>query len=113
MWPWSLLLVLVLLPARADNQDPGVALWHDIRAALAAPDGERYFESSLKDALVPGGVNRLPGLRGTLIGVDSKGSSTKVILSMERDAPAEVTLKVSGSGRRLAIGTGKRCCSRA
>jgi hypothetical protein len=103
----ALLLTVVLLPVRADDKNPYLELWRAIREALEAPEGRRYFEESVKDALIPGGVNRLRGLRGTVASVEWTDSYAIVKLSMERDTPAEVALKLFGSARKRDIERGK------
>ena len=46
--------------AEFTREHPQVALWMKIKAALAAPDGEQYFEGQLKNSAVP-------PLKGTLV----------------------------------------------
>ena len=36
-----------------DSKHPELALWTNIKSALSASDGERYFASELKDSAVP------------------------------------------------------------
>jgi hypothetical protein len=79
-----LAIFAVGLPCLA-QEDRGRDLWTAIRLALTGPEGEEYFELSLKNALVP-------TLKGTLISAEPSEDFGRLLLGMAGSATAEVTL---------------------
>jgi tetratricopeptide (TPR) repeat protein len=82
--------------------NPELALWLNVKAELLSPDGQAYFDSSVK-----GG--RVPKLKGWLVSAKPPVKSKELLVSMEgKDQPADVTLKLVGSdGTTTAPLTGK------
>ena len=82
--------------------NPTLALWKNLKGQLLSPDGQTYFDSSMKGAAVP-------KLRGWIISAKPPAKSKELTLSMEgKDQPANVTLKLVGSdGTTAAPLTGK------
>lgn len=79
----ALWLAIPLLCGRAPSQTTQVdlqrELWSNIKRALRTPQGEQYFESSLKDAL-------LPRLKGTLLAVARQEGSIWLTLALADSA---------------------------
>src|SRR5712692_9761360 len=69
-------------------------LWIILKRALIAPDGQEYFESDLKNAWVPGGVNGLDRLRGTVISAKPLDRPSTVIIAISDKITPEVTLQI-------------------
>jgi hypothetical protein len=72
-----------------DKTHPEKALWKDLKAALTAPAGQTYFETNMKDALVP-------RLKGKLVAMTPAVKPKELILSIENSA-GDVTLKLDGA----------------
>ncbi len=72
-----------------DKTHPERALWRDLKAALTSPTGDTYFETNMKDALVP-------HLKGKLVAMTPAFKPKELILSIE-DAAGDVTLKLDGA----------------
>jgi tetratricopeptide (TPR) repeat protein len=72
-----------------DKTHPEKALWKDLKAALTAPTGDTYFETNMKDALVP-------RLKGKLVAASPASKPRELILAIENSA-GDVTLKLDGA----------------
>jgi hypothetical protein len=72
-----------------DKSHPEWALWKDLKATLTAPSGDTYFETNMKDALVP-------RLKGKLVAVSPASKPKELILAIENSA-GDVTLKLDGA----------------
>jgi tetratricopeptide (TPR) repeat protein len=72
-----------------DKTHPEWALWKDLKAALTAPEGDTYFETNMKDALVP-------RLKGKLVATTPASKPKELILAIENSA-GDVTLKLDGA----------------
>ncbi len=68
------------------KQNPELALWKNIKAALTGPDGANYFNSSMKDA-------QLPTLKGKVVRLEPENKPKTVILSLEDGTIPDATLK--------------------
>ena len=68
------------------KQNPELALWKNIKAALTGPDGANYFNSSMKDA-------QLPTLKGRVVKLEPENKPKTVILALEDGATPDATLK--------------------
>jgi len=72
-----------------DKTHPERALWKDVKAALTAPTGDTYFETNMKDALVP-------RLKGKLVAMTPATKPKELVLAIENSA-GDVTLKLDGA----------------
>ncbi len=72
-----------------DKTHPERALWKDLKAALMAAGGDTYFETNMKDALVP-------RLKGKLVAMSPALKPRELILAIE-DPAGDVTLKLDGA----------------
>jgi tetratricopeptide (TPR) repeat protein len=82
--------------------NPELALWLNLKGQLLSPEGETYFNSSMKGAQVP-------KLKGWLVSAKPPVRSKELLVSMEgKDQAPNVTLKLVGSdGATAAPLTGK------
>jgi len=101
-----LIVALVFQSARADTVNPPLALWRVIKKGLEE-SGQRFFDERVKDALIPGGVNGVRGLRGKVVSIDWELRRSILRLSMENDSAADVTLEVSAGVPLTGIEEGK------
>lgn len=70
--------------------NPSLALWKNLKGQLLSPDGQTYFDSSMKDAAVP-------KLKGWLVAAKPPVKSKELLVSMDgKDQPANVTLRLVG-----------------
>ena len=81
-------------PAQTRPQDPQRELWSSIKRELRTPGGEEYFESSLKDSL-------LPRLKGTLLAVSRQEGSIWLTLALADSATPDVTLILNSVGSKM------------
>lgn len=72
-----------------DKMHPERALWKDLKAALTSPTGDTYFETNMKDALVP-------RLKGKLVAMSPASKPKELVLAIENSA-GDVTLKLDGA----------------
>ncbi len=82
--------------------NPELALWLKVKGQLLSPDGQTYFDSSMKGAAVP-------KLKGWLVSAKPPVKSKELLVSMEsKDGTPNVTLKLVGAdGTTAAPLTGK------
>ena len=71
---------------KAAKENPQLAMWKGIKAQLTGAEGEKYFESSMKGAL-------LPTFSGKVVSMEPATRPKTVVLAVEDAATPEVTLK--------------------
>src|SRR5260370_14726752 len=74
-------------PVRVDLERQ---LWTGIKGALTGSDGEEYFQSSMKDAM-------LPRLKGNLISAVPNDSGNALVLGLTDSSTPEVALLLHGA----------------
>jgi tetratricopeptide (TPR) repeat protein len=67
-------------------KNPELTLWKNIKAELTGPDGANYFNSSMKDAL-------LPALKGKVVKLEPENRPKTVVLALEDGTTPDATLK--------------------
>jgi tetratricopeptide (TPR) repeat protein len=78
-----------------DAANPMLALWRNIRTALTKDNGQEYFDSNMKEALLPGGVNGIAKLKGKLVAVHPTGRPKKMELIVAIENPSgDATLQL-------------------
>ncbi len=78
--------------------NPQLALWLNIKGQLLSPDGQQYFDSSMKGAGLPGGAGGVTKFKGWLIKANPPVKSKELLVSLEgKDQPATVTLRLVGA----------------
>jgi len=81
----GLCAVSVIFTQVQDSEDQSsrqLTLWLNVKRSLDQPDGEKYFESNLKDALVPGGANGLHSLTGTVLSSEPANRPVELVLAL-------------------------------
>jgi hypothetical protein len=80
----TIALVAFLHPLNSlpETRDPSLALWRRIRDALLVPDGQRYFETHMKWALVPDGADGVRFFDATLIAAEPDKKPNKLFVSV-------------------------------
>ena len=93
------MLAHIATPAQKTKTEPVTAqqLWSSIKSGLTAPDGQEYFDSSFKGALVPGGASGLWYLTGTLLSAEPKDQPRVLVLAISDRSTPEVTLTFKDS----------------
>jgi hypothetical protein len=76
------------------EQNPMLALWLNIRKELTGDNGDAYFQSSVKDAGLPGGVNGVMKFKGTLISAEPETKPKQLVLAVATPTVADVTLNL-------------------
>ena len=79
--------------AAATAADPQLALWNKLKDGLKADSGQQYFESSVKDAALPGGAGGVTRFRGKLIEMKPAVRPKELIVDMNDDGTPDATLK--------------------
>ena len=80
-------------------KNPQLTLWKNIKAQLTAADGANYFNSSMKDAL-------LPTLSGKVVKLEPETRPKTILLSLEDGTTPDATLKFEAAlGGKVEPGT--------
>jgi hypothetical protein len=83
--------------AQAQNPSDATALWNAIKTGLLK-GGDEFFESSLRDALVPG--QGFHSFLGTVISCRPAEHPTEFVLAISDKIHPEVTLKLKDTEKR-------------
>ena len=94
-----------LLTLVAWAQASAVDLWIDvIRNPLQGPNGRQYFESTVKDALIPGGINGIHEFRGTLLSAKpAEAHDSGKVAKLARPVPPGAVIYFSGVPTAFAV----------
>ena len=76
------------------QSDPQFGLWYSIKQSLQ-DKGDDFFNSTVKDAEIPGGANGVKNFTGTVISVDPPDHPTKVVVGVEDGTKPDATLEFS------------------
>ncbi len=82
------------LQKRMDT-DPAFKLWYAIKTNLTGDQGEKFFNSDVKDTEIPGGAEGVKDFTGTIISVDPADRPTKIVLGVEDPTKPDATLTFS------------------
>ncbi len=74
------------------EKNPQLAFWLKLKDALIAPNGDQYFESGMKGALVP--PENVPPLKGKLVRQEPAKNPKELVLALSEPNTPEVTLKL-------------------
>jgi hypothetical protein len=90
-----ILLAILIAVTSAPAQPPtgGEAVWKAVRDGLAGPHSSEFWESNIKDALLPGSLARA-GWRGTVISSEPPDHPILLRLAMYGATMPEVTIKL-------------------
>jgi hypothetical protein len=78
--------------AELREKNPSLAFWLKLKTALNEPGGVQYFESGMKNAIIP--PEGQPTLGGTVISGKPELRPTSLVLGIEKSDTPEVTLKL-------------------
>jgi tetratricopeptide (TPR) repeat protein len=81
----------------AARANPMLALWKSIRMELMGENGPNYFEARMHDAVLPGGVNGVEKLKGTLVSASPPVRPKELVLAIENPSMPDVTLKLDSA----------------
>lgn len=96
-----------------ESTNPQLAVWVKMKRGLTGPDGKSYFESSVKEAQIPGGIEvagrKIEKLKGTVVSVvtvNPKSTAVKeVVLGISQAEMSEATLKFETPQPKIDPGT--------
>jgi len=80
----------------SDDSDPQSRLWRIVKQMPSGPRAEQTFEESVKDVLLPGGVNGLKVFEGTLVSSTPADHPKEFLVTMLNEKTPEVMLKLQG-----------------
>lgn len=73
---------------------PDLAIWRDtVKNPLLGPDGAAYFESTIKEARLPGGLNGVEALKGTIISMTPPTRPKQLVVAVYDPAVPDATLE--------------------
>ena len=74
------------------DSDPSFKLWETIKTNLTTPDGQNFFNNTVKDAEIPGtAVPGVTNFTGTVISVDPPDKPTTITLGVEDPKTPDAT----------------------
>jgi tetratricopeptide (TPR) repeat protein len=79
------------------KQNPAMALWMNLKAALTAADGQQYFDANMKGAEVPGGAGGVQTFKGKLISSKPALHPKQLVLSISDGTTPDVTLNLDAA----------------
>jgi tetratricopeptide (TPR) repeat protein len=87
--------VLIKQEEELKKTNPQLALWVKIKGELNGPNGQQYFDSSLKGAAVPPpeGIEGVKKFKGTVVSTAPDKKPTSIIVGLSGKEMSEVTLK--------------------
>jgi len=94
-------------PVRDDTKsnpsnDPQLARWLDLKRELQGPNAKQYFETFLRDAVVPAKTDSIQALRGTVLSGKPAKRPTDLVLAMSDSHTPEVTVTLRDSRQNQA-----------
>ena len=81
--------------------DPSRALWKQIKDALLAEGGERYFEEGVKGALIPGGARRVTRFRGKVLAARPEAKPTELMVAILDPEVPDVNSSSASLGKEV------------
>jgi tetratricopeptide (TPR) repeat protein len=87
--------ILIAQEEELKKTNPQLALWVKIKGELNGPNGQQYFDSSLKGAAVPPpeGIEGVKKFKGWVVNAVPEKKPTSLILGISGKEMSEVTLK--------------------
>jgi hypothetical protein len=76
--------------------NPQLALWVNIKRELSGPNGQQYFDTNLKGAAIPGGVEGIQKFKATVVSTttDKLKRTTSIVVGISAKEMSEVTLNL-------------------
>jgi tetratricopeptide (TPR) repeat protein len=76
------------------KSNPQLAMWLNLKKELTGPNGQQFFESSMKGAMVPGGAGGVQKFKGTIIEAKPAVRSKELVVGLADPKVPEITLKL-------------------
>lgn len=77
------------------DTDPAFKMWYSVKQGLTGDNGDSFFNSSVKDAEIPGGAEGVKDFTGTVISFNPPDHPTSVVLGVEDPTKPDATLTFS------------------
>lgn len=88
--------ILIKQEEELKKTNPSLALWISIKRSLAGENGAAYFDSTLKNAAIPGGVDvggtKVEKFKGKVVSCDAPKKAKKVVVGISSPDMSEVSL---------------------
>lgn len=102
--------ILIKQEEELKKTNPVLALWISIKRELAGPNSATYFENTLKNAAIPGGVEvggtKVEKLKGKVVSLKPATNPKEIVLGVSSAEMSEVTLRFETALRgKVDIGT--------
>ncbi len=78
----------------AAKANPMLAMWKTIKTGLTGDNPDQFFESTVKDAALPGGANGVTKFKGKLIAAKPEVRPKELIVAVEKPDVADCTIKL-------------------
>ncbi len=92
-----------------ETSNPQLAVWVKMKRGLGAPDGASYFESSVKNAHIPGGIEvggqKIVKLKGTVVSATPAARPKEVVVGISQAEMSEATLRFATAQGKIEPGT--------
>jgi tetratricopeptide (TPR) repeat protein len=89
--------------------NPMLALWVNMKRALTAPNGKDYFETTVKNANIPGGVEvggtKVEKFKATVVSATPAARPKEVVVGISSPDMSEVTLRFEKPQTKIDPGT--------
>ncbi len=89
--------VKVKREAEFAKSNPAMALWMNLKSALAAADGQQYFDANMKGSEVPGGAGGAQTFKGKLISSKPALHPKELVLSIGDGTTPDATLNLDAA----------------
>ena len=76
------------------KSNPMMALWQTVKTELSGANGQTYFDSSMKGAMLPGGAGGVSKFKGTLVALKPVKLPKQLVLAISDATTPEVTLNL-------------------
>ncbi len=92
-----------------ESSNPQLAVWVKMKRGLGGPDGAAYFESSVKDSRIPGGIEvggqKITKLKGTVVSATPAAKPKEVVVGISQAEMSEATLRFETPQGKIEPGT--------
>ena len=91
--------------AEEDAKNPMMTMWVKVlKENLVKPDGESFFDMTVKDTLIPGGANGVMKFKGKIVSMTPATRPKEILLAIEKPgvADAKLTLDAALPGKMEA-----------
>jgi tetratricopeptide (TPR) repeat protein len=78
----------------AAKANPMLAMWKTIKTGLTGDNPDQFFESTVKDAALPGGANGVTKFKGKLISAKPETRPKELVIAVEKGDVADCTIKI-------------------